>query len=169
MYTNKVIYVLSNWHIHEHKYSCNYFSAHFVFIFIFQTSLSEVLSNFVQTQYDHSVIVTVNQTECINRTTALFELTITSPVANHTLHHLLYDMNINAIGLDIGIGVIKVCEQNCTEPTVASGPSDNDDGDDEQMFIKLIFIVLVVVVALVLMLIIILCMIIYKRCVSVVN
>ncbi|XP_065913356.1 transmembrane and immunoglobulin domain-containing protein 1-like [Dysidea avara] len=127
------------------------------------TSLSEVLSNFVQTQYDHSVIVTVNQTECINRTTALFELTITSPVANHTLHHLLYDMNINAIGLDIGIGVIKVCEQNCTEPTVASGPSDNDDGDDEQMFIKLIFIVLVVVVALVLMLIIILCMIIYKR------
>ena len=91
----------------------------------------------MQTQYDHSVIVTVNQTECINRTTALFELTLTGPVANHTLHHLLNDMNINnANGLDIGIGVIKVCEQNCTEPTVASGPSDNDDGGDKKCLLS---------------------------------
>ena len=123
----------------------------------------------MQTQYDHSVIVTVNQTECINKTTAIFELTLTGPVANHTLHHLLNDMNINANGLDIGIGVIKVCEQNCTGPTVASGPNDDDDGDDEKMFIMLIFIVLMVAVALFLILIIMLCLIIYKRCVSMLN
>jgi len=110
--------------------------------------------------------VTVNQTECIDNSTAIFELNLTGPTANHTLYQLLNDIHTN--GLHIGIGVIKVCEQNCTVPTVASGPNDDAGGsdNDDKMFIKLIFIALVVAVALFLILFVIICLIaIYKRCV----
>jgi len=117
-------------------------------------------------------MVTVNQTECINNSTAMFELNLTGPTANHTLYQLLSDIHTN--GLDIGIGVIKVCGQNCTVPTIASGPNDDDDADgsddDDKMFIKLIITVLVVAVVSFLILFAIICLIvIYKRCVFILN
>jgi len=110
--------------------------------------------------------VTANKTECINTTTALFELNLTGHLANNTLYQFLNDIHINTQGVDIGIGVIKVCEQNCTAPTVINGPDDSDD-NDEKIFLKLILIVLMVAVVLFLMLIITICLIMYyKRCVS---
>jgi len=125
----------------------------------------------VQTQYDHSVTVSANKTECINTTTAIFELNLTGHLANNTLYRLLNDILINANGLDVGFGVVKVCMENCTEPTIVSGPDgDGGEDDDEKMFIMLIFIVLLVAVALFLLLLIIIClMVIHKRCVFVLN
>ena len=128
---------------------------------MFQEHLSGFLSSFVQTQYDNSVAVIVNQTKCINKTTALFELTIVGPgpAANYTLNQLLNDININLQGLDIGIGVIKGCMQNCTAPTIMSHPSFTDD-DDQDM--KLIYIAIVAAIALFIMMM--LCIIVvFKR------
>jgi len=106
--------------------------------------------------------VTVNLTECIDNSTAIFELNLTGPTANHALYQLLNDIRIN--GLHIGIGVIKVCKQNCTVPTVASGPNNDAGGsdDDDKM---LIFIALVVAVAVALFLVLFVLIVTYKRCI----
>ena len=96
------MYIIGN----VHEYKCTCFIIHFLaLVFVFQKNLLEFLSNFVQRQYDHSVIVTVNLTECIDNSTATFELNRTGPTTNHTLYQLLNDIHIN--GLHIGIGVIK--------------------------------------------------------------
>jgi len=115
---------------------------------MFQKYLSDVLSSFVRTQYNYSatLTVTVNQTECINISTALFELNLIGVMANYTLHQLLSDINTNIQGIDIGIGEIKICEHNCTAPTVASDSRPSDDNKKEKL--KFIYLAIGVSVAL---------------------
>ena len=62
--------------------------------------------------------VTVNRIECINISTAIFKL---RPAANDMLKQLQNDINSSVQGLNIGIGVLNLCEQNCTGPIITKG------------------------------------------------
>lgn len=94
----------------------------------------------------------VKQTKCLNASTAYFKVNITGPGANETLQQILNDISFNTQGLNIGIGIIKACEENCTrqpQTTVSSNPS-NSDSDDKKNdnFTQLIIIILLGIIAL---------------------
>ena len=129
--------------------------------FLFQGSLPEFLSRHLREYYyDHSVMITVKHSECINRSTALFELNITGLGANETLQQLLNDITFNTQGLNIGIGIIRVCEQNCTGSTVANNPTDIDDDDEtNNYFSQLVVIGLLGIIALFSIIIVICCLV----------
>ena len=139
---------------------------------ILQNNLAQYLLRYVQNNYDLSVTVTVNRTECINISTATFKLQFTGRTVNDTLLQLQNDIYNSVQGLNIGIGILKLCEQNCTvtsddddDGNSNDNNDDNDsDGDKSNIFAETFFIVVVVVVILLLLAIVMCCLIItYKR------
>ena len=108
--------------------------------------------------------VTVNQIECINISTAIFKLQFTGLAANDTLQQLQNDISSSVPGLNIGIGVLKLCEQNCTWPTITKDPGNDVDGDKCNIFKETVFIVVTAVILL-LLVILFICglLVLYKR------
>lgn len=105
-----------------------------------QHNLSEILQKFVNREHENETEVTVVVTEIdlVNNSAIIFELHLVGTSANKTLQELLNDINSSRQGLDIGIGVLKVCDQKCTSST-----SENNDKKDKVSFSQLLLIVLV--------------------------
>ena len=119
-------------------------------MFILQNYLTQYLLRYVQDNYDQSATVTANQIECINISTAIFKLQFTGLVANDTLQQLQNDISSSVQGLNIGIGVLKLCEQNCTWQTITKDPGNDVDGDKYNIFKETVFIVVTAVILLLL-------------------
>ena len=105
-----------------------------------QHNLSEILQRFVNREHENETDITVVVTEIdlVNNSTIIFELHLVGTSANETLQALLNDINSRRQGLDIGIGVLKECNQKCTSST-----SENNDKKDRVSFSQLLLIVLV--------------------------
>ena len=140
-------------------------------VLILQNNLAQYLLRYIQNNYDQSVTVTTSQIECINISTAIFKLQFTGHTVNDTLLQLQNDTYNSGKGLNIGIGILKLCKKNCTvrsdDDDDDGNSNDNDnDGDKNKIFVERVFIVAVVVVVVILLLsvIVICCLIItYKR------
>ena len=117
----------------------------------------------MSTHYNYNVTLTVtfNQTECINISTGLFELNLIGVKANYTLYQLLSDIDTNIQGIDIGIGVIKICEHSCTAPTVVNDSRPSDDNKKEKL--NFIYIAIGVSVALLLIIVMFCLLLLCKR------
>ena len=92
-------------------------------------------------EYDNDVAVVVTEIDKTNNSAIIIELHLMGTLANKALQELLNGINSSKEGLDIGIGVLKVCNQNCIY-----GTSENNDEEDKVSFSLLILIVLATIV-----------------------
>ena len=108
-------------------------------VLILQNNLAQYLLRYVQNNYDQSVTVTANQTKCINMSTAIFKLQFTGRTVNDTLLQLPNDIYNSVQGLNIGIGILKLCEQNCTVTSDDDNDGNsNDNNDDNESMIVMV-------------------------------
>ncbi|XP_065913081.1 uncharacterized protein [Dysidea avara] len=110
---------------------------------IFKHNLSEILEIFVLSKYDSNVTVVVTESDSKNNPLMIiFELHFVGLSANNTLQELLNDINSLRQGLDIGIGILKVCNQNCTLST-------SDNNDQERVSFPLLLLIVIVTIVIV--------------------
>jgi len=121
--------------------------------------MAQDVLRYVQDNYDRSVTLTVDQIECVNISTATFRLQIIGLEGNKTLQKIQNDIIISAQKLNIGIGILKLCEQNCTGHSTASDPASENgkdgvaDRDQNNRSDKTIALVVTVIVAVFLLII----------------
>jgi len=103
---------------------------------LIQRNLSEILQSFVNREYENDVSVVVTDYDLTNN--SVFKLYLVGVSANETLQELLNDISSSRLGLNIGIGVLNLCDQNCTSST-----SESNDQKDKATSSQLVLIVLV--------------------------
>jgi len=71
--------------------------------------------------------------------TAIFKLQFTGRTVNDTLLQLPNDIYNSVQGLNIGIGILKLCEQNCTVTSDDDNDGNsNDNNDDNESMIVMV-------------------------------
>ena len=118
---------------------------------------------YIRDNYNQSATLIVDQIECINVSTATFRLQL-SFAGSEVLHQIQNDITSSVQGLNIGIGILIICKQNCTGPSI-SDPGDDADADgDNYKIVDVMVIVAAVIVGFVLLILFTCCLIvIYKR------
>ena len=93
-------------------------------------------------EYDRNITVVVTEANLtIDSLVIVFELYLVGISANETLQEFLSEINSSTEGLNIGIGDLKVCYQNCY-----SSDSDNDNQDRVSFSVLLLSVLIVVAV-----------------------
>ena len=94
------------------------------------------------------------QIECrMTESRAIYEINITGILTNNSLQPLLAGLNSTTQGIDITIGKLKLCYENCLEPTLTTSSTDSDSNNDDASANDIWIIVLSILIILFLFLV----------------